>query len=171
METKKINWWGLLLGILVLGAGVFLLVDSIGRNTSEVNSNGSQNGSVYYGTYIGDQYIYEGLQDAIQKNFDWNKNHLTDGQYIVTNVCYKGEILIQILPGPYGNLSIYVKVPTSKMSTFKSINSYASFIESNVTEEYVAVCHEDVNMAQKITSDVLEHFYNVPRSGKLTFCE
>ena len=169
METKKFNLWGVIFGVLLMGVGVYFLWDSVVGKSSQNGTGVPMSGTVYYGTYIGDQYIYEGVSEAIKRNYAWNKDHLTDNQYEVTNVCYNGEILIQILPSYYGNLSIFIQVPHNQMSKFKSVESYPSFMKGTGDDEYCAVCNDDISMAAKISSDLLEHYFNVPRNGELTF--
>ena len=62
---KKTNWWGILGGAGVMIAGIIIWSHSIGNSKQQVDV--TQSGSVYYGTYIGEQYIYDGLCLILKK--------------------------------------------------------------------------------------------------------
>ena len=174
---KKTNWWGILGGAGLMIVGITIWSHSIGNSKQQVDV--TQSGSVYYGTYIGEQYIYDGLCDAIQKNYNWNSTEYKpeQGNYEVTNVRYQGEILIQIVPGLDSKgepsaLSVSVQIPTSKMKKFKSINTFSYFSKDPGWENYFyAGCQNDINLAARIISDVLQNVFDVPHGAKLDYTE
>lgn len=126
----------------------------------------------------GGQYIFDGMPEAIQKNYKWNSTnyHPSEGyNYVVTNVSYKGQVLIQVVPcfdcvDMSERLALYVDVPPSKMNKFKSLKYYSYFEEERTGDnKYYANCQNDIILAAKIASDVLLNFFDIPSSADITY--
>ena len=171
---KKINWLGVFVGLILLNLGILGIWHSI--NKPSLKKDISASGQVPYGSDIGDQYIFNGMVEAIQKNYQWNSTnyHPTEGHnYDVTNVSYNGQILLQIVPcfdcmDMSENLALYIDVPPSKVNKFRNLKYY-SYFEERGEDKYYANCHNNVIMAAKIASDVLLNFFNIPSSADITY--
>ena len=123
------------------------------------------------------QYIFDGMLEAIQKNYRWNTTNYQpmEGNYDLTNLSYRGQILIQVVPcfdcaDMSERLALYVDVPPSKMNKFKSLKYYSFFEEERIGDnKYYANCQNDIFLAAKIASDVLLNFFDIPYSADITY--
>lgn len=177
-EDKKLKWGQLLIGAIFLIIGV-LILQNVNRKDSQDHNAVSLGGTVYYGTYIGDQYVYEGMIDAIQKNYNWNSTSYKPekANYEVTNVYYNGDYLLQLVPnvdsrGVSSVLSIYVKIQPSLKNKFKRIKSFTNFTEDpGWADIYYTDCYNDVSLAAKTASDVIQNVFDVPHGAILTYSD
>ncbi len=177
VEKKKTNWFGIIGGSILLIMGLFMMFHSWGHTSQSENI--TPTGTGYYGTFFDGQYIYEGLCEAIQKNYNWNSTSYKpeQGNYEVTNVYYNGEYLLQVVPyidarGVSGTLSIYVQVPPAKLETFKRLKSFSYFEEdTGWANIYYANCQNNVSLTAKIASDIIQNLFDVPRGATLNFSD
>ena len=163
VEKKEPNWFGIIGGSILLIVGLIVMFHSWG--SSSQSDNITQTGTIYYGTYIGDQYIYEGMYEAIQKYFSNDD---------ITYVYYSGEYLLQVVPnlGPRGELYVCLKLPHAKTNKFKQLKSFSYFEDDlGCNERYRANCHNDVSLAAKIASDVVQNLFDVPHGATLYYSD